>query len=75
VQKELKTALEILDLFPNSERFILPVRLDECGVNERKLKEHHWVDLFPENEYENGLRKILQVVSPGTHIIRNEPKD
>jgi len=30
VQKELKTALEVLDLFPSSERFILPVRLDDC---------------------------------------------
>ena len=27
VQKELKTALEVLDLFLNSKRFILPVRL------------------------------------------------
>ena len=27
VQKELKTALEVLDLFPISERFILPIRL------------------------------------------------
>ncbi len=59
VQKELKTALEVLDLFPSSERFILPVRLDDCEVCERKLKEHHWVDLFPESEYKNGLKKIL----------------
>jgi len=54
VQKELKTALEVLDLFPSSERFILPVKLDDCcEVGERKLKEHHWVDLFPENEYQD----------------------
>ena len=31
VQKELKTALEVLDLFHSSERFILPVRLDDCS--------------------------------------------
>jgi len=74
VQKELKTALEVLDLFPSSERFILLVSLDDCEACERKLKEHHWVDLFPENEYQNGLRKILQVVSPGTFLFRNKSK-
>ena len=75
VQKELKTALEVLDLFPSSERFILPLRLDDCEICERKLKEHHWVDLFGENEYENGFKKILMVVSPGRFIIRNKPKE
>jgi hypothetical protein len=44
VQKKLKTALEVLDL-------------------------------FLESEYQNGFKKILQVVSPGTNIIRNEPKE
>jgi len=55
VQKELKTALEVLDLFPSSQPFILPVRLDDCEICERKLKEHQWVDLFAENEYQDGL--------------------
>ncbi len=75
VQKELKTALEVLDLFPSSERFILPIRLDDCEICERKLKEHHWVDLFPESKYQNGLRKILQVVRPGVFLLRNKPKE
>jgi len=75
VQKELKTALEVLDLFPSSERFILPVRLDNCEVGERKLKEHHWVDLFPQDKYQNGLKKILQVISPTTFLLRSEPKE
>jgi len=74
VQKELKTALEVLDLFPSSERFILPVRLDDCEVCERKLREHYWVDLFPDSKYQNGLKKILQVVSPGTFLLRNKPE-
>ena len=75
VQKELKTALEVLDLFPSSERFILPVRLDDCEVGERKLKEHQWVDLFPDNVYQNGLKKILQVISPGTFLLRRQPTE
>jgi hypothetical protein len=75
VQKELKTTLEMLDLFPNSERFILPVRLDDCEICESKLKEHHWIDLFPDSEYQNGLKKILQLVSSGTLLLRSKPME
>lgn len=70
--RESKIALEVIDLFSFSERFILPVRLDGCEICERKLKEHHWVDLFAEREYQNELRKILQVVSPGTFLLRSK---
>ena len=31
-------ALDILDLLPESEIYILPVRIDNCEPNEEKLK-------------------------------------
>ncbi len=34
-----------------------------------------WVDLFPESEYQSGLRKILKVMSPGTFLLRGELKE
>jgi hypothetical protein len=73
VQKELKIALEVLDLFPDPERLILPVRLDDCEIAERKLKKHHWIDIFPKSEYQNGLKKMLQGVGPGTFLLRSKP--
>ena len=39
VQKDLKATLEMLDLFINSKRFILPVRLEDCEISEIKLKD------------------------------------
>lgn len=72
VQKELKTALQVLDLFPDSESYIIPVRLCECKIKNRRLRERQWVDLFPEQHYEAGIQKILQVVSPESFIVRNE---
>jgi hypothetical protein len=39
MQKDLNRVLEVLDLFPSSERFILPVMVDDCMICERKLKE------------------------------------
>jgi len=60
VQSELKQALEILDEFPESDVFIIPVRVDECSPSHRRLRALHWVDLFP--SFEDGLRKIKTVV-------------
>ena len=73
VQKELKTALNVIDLFPEDKIYIMPVRINDCLVKNRKLKRYHWIDIFPESEYKSGFKKILQVVSPGTFIIRHEP--
>ena len=46
-QKELKEALEILDKYPESKVFIIPVRLDDCEESDSRLKEINYVDLFP----------------------------
>jgi sulfatase modifying factor 1 len=63
VQKELKTALDILGECPKSRIFIIPVRLDDCQPIDEELKELHWLDLF--SSYDRGLAKILQVLKPG----------
>jgi len=75
VQKEIRIALEKQELRSESKIFIIPVRIEKCEPDYEKLYDLNWIDLFPENEYQNGLRKILQVVSPGTFVIRNEPKE
>ncbi|MCP4353787.1 MAG: toll/interleukin-1 receptor domain-containing protein [Desulfobacterales bacterium] len=60
VQKELKTALEVLDEFPTSDIFIIPVRLDESYPSDEKLRDIEWVDLFP--FYRVGVNKILRSI-------------
>ena len=62
VQKELKTALDILDEFPPSEIFLIPARIDQCAPLDERLQDIHFADLFP--SYDEGLRKILQAISP-----------
>ena len=62
VQSELKQALEVLEEFPESDVFVLPVRIDECTPSHERLKDLHWVDLFP--SFNDGFRKILAVVQP-----------
>ncbi len=69
VQKELHDALEILEQCPESDIFIIPVRVKECRPSHHKLHELQWVDLFP--FYSNGLRRILQVVRPQAQTFDN----
>lgn len=62
VQKEMAMALDILDEFPEQDIYIIPIRLNECSPSHEKLKEIHWVDMFP--SWNDGMNKILSAVSP-----------
>lgn len=61
VQKELKEALEILDEFPESHVYLIPVRLDDCSPSHIKLHDLQWIDLF--QSYEDNIKRILQVLN------------
>ncbi len=58
VQKEFKFALEKLEEIPESDIFVIPARLDDCNIPYDKLKDLHYIDLFP--SWEKGIEKILQ---------------
>lgn len=60
VQKELVIALDVLDEFPSEDIFVIPARLDACSPTHAKLKDLHWVDLYP--DWDRGVARILQVV-------------
>ena len=55
VQKELKTALDILDQMPEDELFLMPVRLSACRVPE-SLRRHQYVDYFTKA----GRKKLIE---------------
>lgn len=63
-QKELKEGLEILDKYPESKIFIIPIRLDNCEVSDSRLKEIQYVDFFP--NWSEGLAKLLETID--THL-------
>jgi hypothetical protein len=60
VRKELRIALEVLDQYPESKAFIIPVRLDECAPSHHRLNDLQRADLFP--DWTAGLRLILKVL-------------
>ena len=67
-QNELKEALEILDKYPESKVFIIPVKLDDCEVSDSKLKEINYVDLFP--SWRGGFQKILETIDTYYNVLR-----
>ena len=60
VQKELAEALDILEEFPESEIFIIPIRLNECKPSHERLNDIHWADMFP--DWKRGLSKICSAI-------------
>ncbi|MDM8552832.1 TIR domain-containing protein [Desulfobacterales bacterium HSG2] len=65
-KKELKIALKVLDGLPISELFIIPVRIDDCRINEPLLSDLHPADLFP--SYEDGFDRILRAITSERRI-------
>lgn len=57
VQKEIKYALDVADEQPEGSIFLIPVRLEECGVPPR-LSRWHWVDCFEERGYGRLLNAL-----------------
>ena len=61
-QKEIKEAFEVLEEFPESEIFIIPIRLDKCTIDYQALRDIQWIDMFP--SWSEGLDKILLSIYP-----------
>jgi len=60
LQKELKTAMSIMDEFLPDEIFIIPVKIEPCDPVHERLRELESVELF--RSYENGLNRILRAL-------------
>ena len=58
VQRELRVALNLLDLYPVSKRFLIPVRLEPCKPRDARLAALQWIDLFP--SYEAGFSRLVR---------------
>jgi hypothetical protein len=55
--KEIKSALEVLDMMPDGAIFLIPTRLEECTVDDR-IASRQWVDLFKPDGYEMLLKAL-----------------
>ena len=57
VQKELRQVLRIAEEKLEGAIFVLPIRLDDCGIP-RQLKDKQFLDYFPESKRDSAYEKL-----------------
>ncbi len=62
VQRQLKIAKEVFEEFPESEIFIIPVRIDDWKSPDEMLQKLQCADIS--HSYEKGLKQILRALCP-----------
>jgi hypothetical protein len=72
VQREMKHALDVLQLFPPDEVFVVPVRLDDTVPRDARMSQLHWVDLFP--SYDDGLRRLVDSLGLPPLMVSDKPR-
>lgn len=60
IQKEIREALDVFDEFPESETYIIPVRLEICKEGFERLKSIQRVDMFP--NWDDGIARITKAL-------------
>ena len=70
VQKEIKYALDVADMQPEGEIFLIPVKLEECQIPHR-LSHLHFVNLFERWGFDRLMRSLaLRAQKLGIDITR-----
>ncbi len=72
LKNELKFILELLSKYSGLDIELLTVRVDNCEAS-LKNSDIKFIDLFPDDQYRAGLKKILYIVNPGSFSLRNNP--
>ena len=63
VQKEIRLAFDVLDLMPEGQIYFIPARLEDCEPSHERIREHQWIDLFP--DWDRGVKEIIQSINLG----------
>lgn len=72
LNNELKFVFELLSQNSKLKVDLLTVRLDECEPSLAN-SDINLIDLFPEQKYRTGLKKILYIVNPHSLSLRKNP--
>jgi hypothetical protein len=52
--------LDVLDEYPENDVFIIPARLNDCLVEDIRLKKIQYADLF--RDWEAGIDKVCKTI-------------
>jgi hypothetical protein len=69
-QAELRYALDCASRMPLDLTYFIPVRLEECAVPRRIMREIQYVDMFP--DWDKGLQRIVASMRKPKEVRRKE---
>ena len=72
--KEINLAIEVLDTMPQGAIYLIPVRLEDCGIDDR-LAGRHCIDLFEAGGYEKLVKALLWEKETKKNARYNDKKD
>jgi len=58
VHREIRKVLDIADEKPQGTIFVIPIRLDECELPNRRLNTLHWLDYFPPQQRKESYQLL-----------------
>jgi len=70
VQSELKSALKVLNTIPEGHVYLIPVRLEECGIP-KSIEHLQWVDHFQAVGQMNLISALRQYIGANIEKIQN----
>jgi acyl carrier protein len=73
INRELTEALEVLKEYPESEIFLIPVRLDDCQTSHENISALHRVDMFP--SWAEGIEKIKNALEREKRTYSDEERE
>jgi len=60
VLREIRMALDVLEVLPFGQRFLIPVRINDCHPRDITLAGIQWVDIFP--DYSSGFKRLSAAI-------------
>ena len=72
VQRELKIALDLVDMVPDDIPFVIPVRLDTSEPSHQRLRDIQWLDLS--DGWERALQKLSGSIQLAQRLRRPDAK-
>lgn len=70
VQNEIRLAVDVLNSVPDTQIYLVPVRLDDCYPEIERLQDLNWTDLFP--SWRDGFDRLMSVFAPEVVARRTE---
>ena len=72
MNREIHRAIPVLEEFPVSQVYLIPVRLEPCEPILPSLRSIQWVDIF--EDWAKGLKKLIGVIGLEFNLGTPEPK-